>query len=65
MFIKKDAENVMSWFTNNVMQTNPENKIQLMTMKMYTSNEITSNFVEINYYCYYDANISKTTWQNN
>ena len=44
--LKKDAENAMSWFTNNFMQANPE-KFQFMVMKKYTSKEAIPDFIEI------------------
>ncbi len=43
---KKDAENAMLWFTENVMQANPT-KFQFMIMKKYTSKEIIHDSIEI------------------
>ncbi len=37
--LRKDAENVMLWFTENVMQANPT-KFQFMIMQRYTHKEI-------------------------
>ncbi len=44
--LKKDAENAMLWFTENVMQANPT-KFQSMIMQKYTSKEIIPDSIEI------------------